>query len=144
MLNALYKFTTFLGHGRALEAYLAGIKLVFGLILLPGWPLSIKALSDLQWFAPDPVIAAPFLLIAGTQGVGLYLNARGVEESWILRAVGATGAIMMWSWLLTKSILIGEVSTSLTPLCLMSLPASVFILWKALNRLPVPGAAGLA
>lgn len=143
MRAALYKLSLFLGHGRALEAYLAGVKLIFGLILLPGWPLSVRALSDLQWFVPDPIIAAPFLLIAVAQGAGLYLNARGIEESWILRAAAAAMAIMLWSWLLSKSILIGEVSTSLMPLCVMSLPASVFILWKALNRLPVPGASGL-
>jgi hypothetical protein len=139
----IYRFILFLGHGRALEAFLVILKAWYFFILFPGWPVKILVLSDLQWFVPDYFFALPFGITALLQGLGLYLNYVGSEKSWMLRAGGAMIAIMMWSWLLFKSILIGEVATSMFPVVATCLPASVFILWKAMNRLPVPGARGL-
>ena len=135
---------SFLGHGRALETYLVGVKILFGIFIFPvPAKLSVAALSDLQWFYSDPTIAAPFFIIGIVQGVGLILNAKGYEISWLFRAGGALAAIMLWSALITKSILIGAVSTGIMPFLCMSLGASIFILYKALNGLPAPGAAGL-
>lgn len=141
--NFLTRFEAFLGHGRALESYLGGLKILIGLCVLPGWPINIAVLSDLQWFVPDFLIALPFLFVGFTQIFGLYLNAMGVEWSWILRAIAAFVAIFMWSWLLSKAILIGDFSSVIVPLAIMGIPASTFIFRKALKRLPVPGAAGI-
>lgn len=142
-MNILDRFERYLGHGRALETYLACLKILFGLILFPGWPINVAVLSDLQWFVPDIVIASPFLVVGVLQAIGLYLNAKGFEFSWIIRAAAATIAIFMWSWLLTKSILIGQLFTTITPLCVLGVPASGYILRKAIRRLPIPGAAGV-
>lgn len=137
-------FIQFFGHGRALEAYLVGVKILFGLFIVPPQiSIQILVLSDLQWFIPDPLIAAPFFIVGAMQGIGLWLNAKGYECSWIIRASGALSAILLWSALLTKSVLIGALVSGMTPFLIMSLLGSVFILWKALNKLPVPGAVGL-
>lgn len=131
------RFLQFLNRGWALEMYLIGLKTLLALMLFPNWPISIRVFSDLQWFVPDIVLALPFASIAILQGYGIYLNAKGIESNWILRAAGALIAITVWGWILTKSILIGE-ATSLFPVSIMSLLASVYILWKATNRLPIP------
>lgn len=131
-------FLGFIGHGRALECYLVGVKILFGLFIVPA-TAAFPGLADLPWFIPEPIIAAPFFFIGILQGIGLWLNARGVESSWILRAAGALLAIMLWTALITKALL---VATIINPFYIMSWLGSVFILWKALNRLPVPGVRG--
>lgn len=133
---------TFLGHGRTLELYLIIIKFVYALILFPGWPSNIVILSDWQWTVPGFLVAAPFALVASVQALGLWLNYRGYEISWVFRAAGAMAAIMLWSYILFKSLAISEVVTGIFPLAVTSLPFSARILWKALNRLPIPGAPG--
>jgi|ERR1041385_2787541 hypothetical protein len=134
----------FFGHGRALETYLVCVKLLFAVFVLE--PLgggSITVVSDLHQAVPDSVIALPFFIVGVVQGVGIWLNYEGVSSSWVFRAAGAFFAMMLWNWIIVKAILIGVVVTGMMPFVIMSLVASTFILWKALNRLPVPGAVGL-
>ena len=138
----LARFSAFLGHGRALEFYLVSIKFWYALILLPGWPSNIVVLSDWQWIVPSYMIAVPFAVVGLLQGLGLWLNYMGYEISWILRAAGSMMAIALWSYIIFKSLAISEVVTGIYPVAISSLPFSVFLLWKALNRLPIPGAPG--
>lgn len=141
-----YSFTTFvllLGHGRALEMYLICVKLLFGFMIVPPWmDVQAVALADLRWYVSDPVIAAPFFLIGFIQLIGWILNVQGVEASWIPRATGAGLAVVLWLWIIFKSVLIGAVTTGVVPFCIMSCFASLFLFWKAWNRLPIPGALG--
>lgn len=142
--EAWIRFSLFLGHGRALESYLVGVKMLFGVfVLVPHGSVHIIALNDLLWYVPETVIALPFFVIGLVQLFGMLMNYIGREWSWIPRAVGAGAAICMWVWFITKLVYIDAVITGMMPFCVMSLLGSIWIYWKAWNRLPVPGAAGL-
>lgn len=133
----------YIGHGRALEGFLGFYKLVLAVsILVSEISWRVPALADLTWGTPRYVVATPFAIIGFLQIIGLILNALGYEISWLLRFVGAAFAMMMWSALLIKSSALGE-PTLVIPMAVAALPASGFLLYKAWNRLPVPGAAGL-
>lgn len=135
-------FILMLGHGRLLEMYLIGVKLLIGFsILLPKNRPQVVALGDLLW-VPDYWLSAPFLLLGTIQLIGIILNVRGVQSSWVWRSVGASIGICLWSWLISKSLLIGAFGTGALPFWVMSFLASVVLLWKGMNRLPIPGAPG--
>jgi hypothetical protein len=138
------RFLFYLGHGRALEMYLIGVKLLFGIFIVPPWyQTRIVALADLGWYISDPIIAVPFFFIGVVQLCGWIMNVKGYESSWAPRAAGAGLAIMLWLWLIFKSVLIGAVSTGIMPFCIMSCIGSIWLFWKAWNRLPIPGMMGL-
>lgn len=142
----MWRWMLWLGHGRALEANYIGLKFLYGLFFLvcPGHEaIDVRALYDLQWYLPASAIAAPFFIIAFTQLCGMILNIRGYEISWVPRFAGASMGIMLWSWLVAKSIAISAVVTALFPIAIMGILASMFILWKAANRLPIPGTPGI-
>lgn len=131
-----------LGHGRALEAYLIGAKMLMGMIILaPSIKVQMLPLSDLLWM-PDWWLSAPFLAIGMTQMIGLTLNINGVRSSWMWRSTGASAGICLWTWLITKTIAIGAIGAGSLPFWVMSLVASTFLLWRGINRLPHPGAPG--
>lgn len=133
-----------IGHGRALEAYLGTLKVMIGLsFALTDLAGLVPATSDFAWNYPRAAIAAPFLAVGAIQLLDVILNIQGYEESWVLRAVGSVLAIAMWVGLLLKTWILAEPSL-IVPLAITSLPFSVFLFWKAINRLPVPGARGLA
>jgi len=137
------QISLFLGHGRALETYLVGVKLLFALfIVVPHGPAHIVALNDLLWYVPEEAIVVPFVLIGTTQLVGLMANYHGYKWSWVLRFIGAAAAIAMWIWFIIKLIWINAVLTGMMPFCVMSCLGSVWLLWKAWNGLPLPGAVG--
>lgn len=136
----------FAGHGRALEMFLVGLKILIFAQLIPFnpvivWPTNIPAFADFG--VPDSIIASPFILVAFLQAWGLWLNKRGYEISWIIRATGAMIALVMWSWIIIKTMLVGVATPFLLPVATMCFLASIFILWKAMNRLPIPGMPGL-
>lgn len=131
------------GHGRALEAYLGTLKILIGLAFsFTDLASRVPATTDLFWQYPRSIIAAPFFIVGFIQLVGVTLNIKGYECSWIIRAVGAGLAIAMWIGMLVKTSLLNELSV-MVPLATVSLPFSAFLFWKAINRLPVPGAPGL-
>jgi hypothetical protein len=84
----------------------------------------------------------PIFLMGVLQVTGVTLNIRGYENSWIIRAGGAVMAIFVWCLILVKASLVGEASLAV-PIAITCLPASAFLFYKAWNRLPVPGSAGL-
>ena len=145
MTGFMRRVLLFAGHGRALESYLVGVKILFAIFIVH--PVAsggqVTVIADLTDVIPSALLAAPFFLIGVTQGLGLWLNYRGVERSWMFRAAGAWAAMLLWNWVIVKSILVGVVVSGIMPFSIMSMLASVFILWKSLNRLPVPGAVGL-
>lgn len=139
-MSAMKTFLIMLGHGRALEMYLIGAKFQIGFMLLFTEP-QVVALKDLYWVT-DFWLGVPFLLLAAIQLVGIILNLLGFESSHVWRSVGASIGIVLWCWLISKSLLIGVVATGGFPFWNMSFLASLLLLWRGLNRLPVPGAPG--
>jgi hypothetical protein len=139
----MISFLTYFGHGRALEGFLGIFKLVLAAyITTTGISYRVPALADFSWIYPSVTIATPFILIGCLQITGLLLNVRGVEWSWLLRFVGAGFAMFVWLALIIKTLYLGEPSL-IVPLAVTCLPASAFLMYKAWNRLPVPGAVGL-
>lgn len=133
-----------LGHGRALEAYLIGLKLLIGLSVFQGRSEPVPpVIEELQWLFADSVIAAPFLFISLVQLAGLILNIKGYECSWRFRSVGATIAIFIWCWIIIKCVLLGTFGPFAFPLAVMGIFASSFLLKKALQGLPLPGPVGV-
>jgi len=136
-----YVFRMF-GHGRALEAYLIGAKMWYGMILIaPGVEFKAIALTDVWGYIPEYVFGILFLFIAALQLIGLVLNLNGHEWSWVCRTVGAGIAMPTWAWLIAKSVIVGAIGGAL-PFWGMSFLASIFLFVKGWNRLPVPGAPG--
>jgi hypothetical protein len=136
----LYKYLAPLGHGRALEANYIGLKLLIGVsIFLPLNKITVAPLSVLQWYVPEPLIAMPFLMIGIVQLVGLIMNIRGYEASWILRLVGAGAGIGMWGWLLWRSWSLGIIASFVFPVSIMGILSSLFLAYMAKQRLPIPG-----
>ena len=144
MLIYWIKLNRFLGHGRALETFLAGGKISVSVYFFvqPKHVGQVSALYDLMWYVPEIFLIAPLFIIGMLQITGLVLNYYGVEWSWVPRAVGASSATFLWGWVIVKNIEIGAYGLSI-PICTWLLLGSSWIWWKAWNRLPVPGAAGL-
>jgi hypothetical protein len=139
-LSFSIRLVMFLGHGRALEVYLIGAKLLLAFLIFPTKTnLNIPVLENLRWSISDPIIASPFILIGCIQLGGLIMNYNGIEKSWIPRSTGAALAMCLWVFLITKSILVDEIFTSLMPFAIMSFFGSSYLFWRAWNGLPIPG-----
>ncbi len=136
-------FLNCLGHGRALEFFLGFFKVVLaGYIITSNISMLVPALADFSWLYSSVIIASPFALIGLLQLSGTILNIRGATWSWILRFFGAIFALFVWSALIIKTMYLGEPSL-LAPMAISCLPASSFLIYKAWNRLPIPGVPGL-
>jgi hypothetical protein len=141
--NFATRFFLGIGHGRALEFILGVLKVNIALsIAASDLALRIPVTADLAWEYSRLVIALPLLLVGIGQLAGVYLNIKGLEWSWMIRAVSAVVAICMWSMVILKSGILGEPTLGI-PMAITFLPASVFLFYKAWNRLPVPGMPGL-
>ena len=135
-------FLAMVGHGRALELYLGLFKLGLAVwLLIPGHVILIPTIADLGWLYPSLILASPLIVVGLIQLVGLALNCVGYEWSWLFRAVGAQLAIFMWFWFVFKTPF-ANTSSPLFVLAALSIPFSALLLYKAWNRLPVPGAPG--
>lgn len=139
----------FLGHGRALEGALVFVKLQFGLMLTASSldlidPPFVIALNDLAGVVPLWVQSLPFWVTGVVQAVGLHLNAAGYASCKYLRIVGASMGMAIWTYILTKNILLGVVAAGVNPWCLMGILASVWIVRRGALGLPRPGAPGLS
>ena len=131
-----------IGHGRALELFLSMLKIGLGVwILFPGNSIEIPAIADLSWYYPSVYLALPLIGVGMAQIIGWLLNCLGYECSWMFRAAGAQAAIFMWFWLIFKTPFASSASP-LFVLGVLALPFSVLLLYKAWNRLPIPGAPG--
>lgn len=144
MLYSIQRVMLFLGHGRALEACLgcAKIMLFLHFLVVPSSITSVTATYSLLWSFSPIAIVLPLFVVGVAQVVGLTLNYAGCEWSWVVRAAAAMGGIAIWTWIVLKSALIssGGLEAWLGGYLVLW---NIFILWKAFNRLPVPGAPGL-
>lgn len=135
-------FLLMIGHGRALELFLSLLKIGLGIwLVFPGNITEIPALADLSWYYSSTTLALPLLLVGATQLIGWLLNCMGYEVSWIFRAIAAQAAIFMWFWLIFKTPF-ASTSSPMFVLGILALPFSTLLLYKAWNRLPIPGAVG--
>lgn len=135
-------FIFLLGHGRALEFFLGLLKIGFSVwLLFPGNLVSVPAIADLSWYYSNVVLALPLSLVGTLQTVGVILNIRGYEISWVLRAVAAQLAMFMWFWFIFKTPFAGT-SSPVFVIGVLALPFSALLLYKAWNRLPIPGIPG--
>lgn len=145
MLIEIILGARWLGHGRALEAFLAFICVVYSAILLlvPGAPMQSQATAQLAWEGAGPLlIAAPFILKAAFTTTGLYRNIRGLSWSRFYRIVGALIGTFTWSWYLTQFIAYDAVGALGTAMCIGGIVASIRIIGMAGANLPPPGAPG--
>ena len=131
-----------IGHGRALELYLGLLKIGLGVwIVVTRASAEVPVLADLSWYYSPTILASPLFFVGACQLLGWTLNCFGYEFSWVLRAVGAQVAIFMWFWLIFKTPFAGS-SSPIFVVGVLALPFSVLLLYKAWNRLPIPGAPG--
>lgn len=148
-MERLRRFNAFLGHGRALECALIFVKFEYaGMFLghsvgLLSAPFFI-AFNDLAGVAPSWVLALPFFATAATQSVGLYLNASGYYSSKYFRVVGGSMGMMLWSYILTKNVLLGVLMAGVNPWCVMGIVASAYLVRRGVLGLPKPGSPGLS
>jgi len=133
-----------LGHGRKLEATLAGICLTTGLVILwdPGNLTDSKATVDLFWLGYGRVIALPFLLKAVFTGLGVVTNILGFWFSWFLRWAGAGLGSGLWIYLIFKYTLYGSPFAFGSICAGWFLFSSIGIMAHAWADLPRPGAPG--
>lgn len=131
-----------LGHGRALESFLAFVCFVYAMIILfvPDAPLQSQATVDLAWEGYGKYIAIPFLLKAILTGWGVYTNKQGLPISRFCRIAGATVGTFLWTFLLFKFIAFDAIGALGTALCIGGIVASLRIVGLAMANLPPPGA----
>lgn len=142
----LSRFLLYIGHGRALELWLVILKTALSVWLL--WIghrgiAETPGLADLSWYYSTLEIALPFIALACVQGVGWSLNIAGYEVNWLFRAFGAICGVFLWMWLIANTSFSGQ-NSLLIPIGIAAIPANAFLWWKAINRLPVPGAVGIS
>lgn len=124
---------------------MALLKVLFGLFLLPSRAaLKVPALADLAWTVVEPLIAFPFFLIGVMQFIGIWLNIKGYEMNWQLRAIAAALGSALWIWLIVKTVIVDGSSIGLLPFLIASFASSLWLLRRALHRLPIPGAGVMA
>lgn len=134
-----------LGHGRALEAFLALICAIYAgiLLLVPGAAFQSQATAQFVWEGVHPIwIAMPFILKTVFTTIGLYRNIQGLSWSRFYRIVGALIGTFTWSWYLTQFIAYDAVGALGTATCIGGIVASIRIIGMAGANLPPPGAPG--
>lgn len=133
-----------LGHGRAVECYLAIVAGLYGLLLLlvPGAAFDSKATVDIAWLGYGHYLSLPLLAKAILTGSGLVLNIKGKQISRKLRFFGALIGTAIWTFLAVKFLAIGAAASVGFPFCAMALLFSIRIMGLALAGLPRPGAPG--
>lgn len=125
------------GHARALEALLILIKFIFAIgIWQTVFPIMIMPLQDYLWYISRFWIAFPFFIVAIGQTIGVILNRKGVCYSWMLRAGGGAGGMLLWIFLFLKDVSDDHPSTGTSLFCIGLFVGSCFIFWKAINKKP--------
>lgn len=133
-----------LGHGRAIECYLACVAGLYGLILLavPGAAFDSSATADLAWHGYGRLIAVPLLLKSLLTGGGLILNIRAARYSRPLRMAGAFVGSVIWIWFALKFASMFAFATVGFPFCAGAALFSIRIMGMSAANLPRPGAPG--
>lgn len=134
-----------LGHGRAVEAYLTIVAGVYGALLLfvPDGAFNSQITADIAWLGYGYYLAIPLLGKAALNGAGLIGNIRGNPGSRSLRFVGAMLGTTIWLFLAAKFFLVGAAATAGFSFCLVAILFSIRIMGLALADLPNPGRPGV-
>lgn len=129
-----------LGHGRALETFLAFVCFVYACILafIPDAPYQSSATADLAWYYGRG-LALPFLIIAIFAGWGVYSNKKGLPYSRQCRIIGALIGTFTWTFFLVKFGATDSIGALGTALCIGGIVASLRIMGMAMADLPQPG-----
>ena len=139
-MKLMAKILAALGHGRMLELFLGTLKIGLGIWVMRH-AIKEPAIADLSWSYSSLLLATPLFVVGTIQILSIVLNCMGYESSWIFRTVGAQAAIFMWFWLIFKTT-IAETASPLFVVGIVSVPFSVFLLYKGWSRLPIPGSPG--
>lgn len=133
-----------LGHGRAIECYLACVAGLYGLLLIavPGAGLDSSATADLAWHGYGWLVGMPLLAKAIATGSGLIFNIRGLRCSRYLRMTGAFIGSMIWIWFTLKFATNRTFATVGFPFCVFASLFSIRIMAMAAANMPRPGAPG--
>jgi hypothetical protein len=133
-----------LGHGRAIECFLAIVAGLYGslLLLIPEAAFDSKATVDIAWLGYGQYLALPLIIKASLTGTGLLLNIRGMRYSRQFRFLGALLGTLIWIFLAAKFLVLGLIASVGFPFCAPAALFSVRIMGMALADLPRPGAPG--
>lgn len=135
---------SFLGHGRALEAYLAAVLITWGIQIV--WsPEALKeslALRDFYYSVPNWHIAIPILVAGIASATGLVLNIYGCKICRWFRVAGAFLAMCVWGFMLTQIVQENGGYGGAMPHYIWDIPACLRLLYLGAFNLPPPGAAG--
>lgn len=133
-----------LGHGRAIEAYLILVCGTYAAILLihPSSAADSPATLDLYWSGNSQFVAMIFVAKALTSGTGLVLNIVNLPGSRFFRISGACLGSVIWAWYVAKFSLVGEPATLGMVFAAVSFLVSIRIMGMAYANLPRPGAPG--
>jgi hypothetical protein len=134
-----------LGHGRAIECYLACVTVIYGVaLLMPGAAFDSRVTYDLAWLGYGQVLAIPLLLHAVLAGTGLAGNIAGWRSSRMLRFFGGMLGCAIWTWYTIKFALGDQFAAVGFPFCAMAALFSVRVMGMALANLPRPGVPGVS
>lgn len=130
-----------LGHGRALESFLAFICAVYAAILLayPEAQYQSQATAPLAWRGYGWVFPIPFIAKSFFTAIGVYGNINAWPHSRTYRVIGGFIGTFIWLWFLTQYIAFDMFGALGAALCIGGTVASVRIIGMAWANLPIPG-----
>lgn len=134
----------FLGHGRAMESYLALFAGSYGIAILfiPDAAFSSSAMRDIAWEGYSPHVALLFISKAALTGYGLAANIKNWRWSRQFRIVGAIIGLWIWSSTILKFVIVGNPYTLGAFAAFWCFIFSVRIIALAIANLPRPGVSG--
>lgn len=133
-----------LGHGRAMETYLAVVCATYGtaLLIFPNTGWSSQALRDLTWAGTIQYLAWLMIAKAILSIYGVVANINNYHYSRTARATGAVLGAWIWGWFISKFALIDFPYTLGAFFAGVALLFCIRTIGLAYLNLPHPGAAG--
>lgn len=134
----------YLGHGRAMESFLACFAGSYGVALLfvPEAAFSSTSTEDIAWMGYGQLVALPFLAKSALTAYGLVGNIWDFPYSRQFRIVGASVGLWIWSTMILKFIWVGTPYTVGVFAAGWCFYHSVRVIALALANLPRPGHPG--
>jgi hypothetical protein len=133
-----------LGHGRALETFLAFVCAVYAaiLILAPDAIHQSQAIRLVAWYGYGWIVILIFIAKSVFTSLGVIGNIKGWSGSRIYRTIGAFIGTSIWCWFLSQFVAYDALDALGSALCIGGIVASVRIIGMAWANLPRPGAIG--
>jgi hypothetical protein len=141
----LSQINSFLGHGRAMETYLALVLITIGfqILMSPETLNTTLALKIYYYLVPHALISIPFFMVGFGKITGLFLNIQGYQISRWFRMGAAIAAMMLWLFQISNIAQeFGVFYNGAFPFYLWSFAASARLFYLGLRNLPRPGAPG--